>query len=239
MSEALSERENDVNARHRTDTTAPLPPPTGDGADGEAPDSWPLDDPDPTEPTTPDATAPDPADPDPADPDPAAPDPVDLEAVDLDEDPFDDDLAERLARRAPRIRATRLTVALAGGVLLVIGFVGGSLAQKQWGQHPTAPTNPFAVNGRGTGAFPNASGAPGGLAGRGAAPITGTVKLVDGSTVYIVTSDGRVVTVKTGGDTTVSQPGTLANLTTGATVSITGQTGADGTVTATAITKTK
>lgn len=221
------DRETDVNARHSTDATAEMPTVGSQPADGDQPDLWPLDE-----------------------PEPAAPDPdADVLALgsELDQDPFDDDLAQRLERKAPRLKATRVTLALAAGLLLVIGFVGGSLAQKQWGKRPTA-SNPFATgNNRNGGNFPGglgASGFPGAGRGNGtgtggSAPITGTVKLVDGTTVYIVTSDGQVLTVKTGSSTTVSQPGSLSNLTAGSTVSITGQTGSDGTVTASSITKTK
>ncbi len=170
---------------------------------------------------------------------------------DLDQDPFDDDLAAELDARAPRPKITRLTLALAGGLLLVIGFVGGSLAQRHWGSASTASPTANGAN-RAGGNFPGglgASGAPGGFTGRNgggasgaaSAPITGTVKLVDGSTVYIVTSDGQVITVKTSGSTTVqtSQAGKLSDLATGSTVTINGQTGTDGSVTANSITKTR
>ncbi len=167
---------------------------------------------------------------------------VPLGEVDLDDDPFDDDLGTELERRAPRPKATRLTLALAGGLLLVIGFLGGSLAQKQWGN--ATPANPFANLANARGGTPTgvgASGGTGGFTGRGgsATPITGTVKLVDGTTVYIVTSDGTTVIVKTDGSTTVSQATTVGSLTAGSTVTVTGQTGTDGSVTASSIVKTK
>ncbi len=169
---------------------------------------------------------------------------VTVDGVDLDQDPFDDDLGEQLESRAPRPKITKVTVVLAGALLLVAGFVGGSLSQKHWGT-PTS-SNPFAnlANARGTGAFPGGVGASGaaGFTGRGTGagtPITGTVKLVDGTTVYVVTSDGTVVVVKTGTTTTVSAASTLSALTAGSSVTVTGQTGSDGSVTASAITKTK
>jgi hypothetical protein len=214
-------RENNVNARHSTDDgTRELPAVPAPGT---------------------------PADPEPATPTEFAPitDPEPVEVTELDADPFDDDLATELDARAPRPKVTRVTVALAGGLLLVIGFLAGSLAQRQWGTTAT-PSSPFGNNANGAnrvggnlpgGLLPSGRAGNGGAS--GAVPVTGTVKLVDGNTVYIVTSDGRVVTVKTSGTTTVSQPGKLSDLAAGSSVTVTGQTGSDGTVTANSITKTK
>ncbi len=169
--------------------------------------------------------------------------------VDLSEDPFADDLAERLDAVAPRRWANRTTVALAGLVLLVAGFVGGAQVQKHWGtpaagagaRNPfaNASANPFAGgNFGGTG-----RGGTGGTgtAGGGRGGTTGTVKLVDGTTVYLTTADGQTVIIKTTPSTTVNlnQAGSLKDLTPGATVTIQGQTASDGSVNATSITKTK
>jgi hypothetical protein len=181
--------------------------------------------------------------------------PAEAGAVDLDQDPFDDDLTEQLSQRAPRPRATRATLVLAGLLLVVVGFVGGSLAQnslaqnslaqKQWGTRTAAnPLAGLASARAGGGAFPgglSASGTAGGGSGAAAAPITGTVTLVDGTTIYIVTSDGRVVTVKTGDTTTVelTQPGKISDLKAGNTITVTGRTGTDGMVSATTVTRAK
>ena len=56
--------------------------------------------------------------------------------------------------------------------------------------------------------------------------------------MYIETSDGQTITVRTNGETTVLAPGRLADLAVGSTVTVQGQN-ADGTVTATTVTKTK
>jgi hypothetical protein len=180
--------------------------------------------------------------------------------VDLSQDPFADDLSEQLEAVAPRRWTSRTTMVLAALVLLVAGFVGGAQVQKHWGTaanasgRPTAfPSgNPFA-GGAGGGRF-GGGGAGGGAgagtgAGAGAArtgqaggnATTGTVKLIDGDTVYITTSDGQTVIVKTTGSTAVNvaQAGTLKDLAPGASVTIQGQTGSDGSVNATSITKTK
>jgi len=233
-------REKPVNGRHTTDETTELPDLPG-LRDATDPDDRPTTD-DHSADYSAEPTADDAAERE------AALDRLDGGVVNLDEDPFDDDLADQLEQRAPRFKPNRLTLVLAGGLLIVVGFVGGSLSQKQWGGGSSTSTNPFAAAGARTGAsaFPGggASGAPGGFGGQAtsaASSITGTVKLVDGTTVYIVTSDGRVITVKTSGSTSVqvAEKGSLSDLTAGSTVTISGQTGTDGTVTASTITKAK
>jgi hypothetical protein len=171
--------------------------------------------------------------------------------VDLAEDPFADDLADRLDAAAPRRWAGRTTVALAGLVLLVGGFLAGTQVEKRWGKLDAASssttTNPFAAfaQGRtgGTGTGGTGTGGAGTGAGTGGAArgTTGTVKLVDGTTVYLTTSSGQTVIVKTSGSTTVevAQAGSLKDLAPGATVTVQGQTGSDGSVSATRITATK
>jgi hypothetical protein len=172
--------------------------------------------------------------------------------VDLADDPFADDLSQRLDAVAPRRWANRTTVALAGLVLLVGGFVAGAQVQKHWGtpasgsSQTTNPyangANPFAGGaGRGTGTG-TGSGTGSGTTGTGAAAGTsGTVKLVDGTTVYLTTADGQTVIVKTTPSTSVSvnQAGSLRDLAPGASVTVKGQTASDGSVNATSITKTK
>jgi hypothetical protein len=182
--------------------------------------------------------------------------------VDLSQDPFADDLAEQLEAVAPRRWVSRTTVALAGLVLLVAGFVGGAQVEKNWGtpngasNRPAASAsgNPFAAFGGRFGGTAGGGAAGGGAAGSGASgsgaarggqngggETTGTVKLVDGNTVYITTPQNQTVIVKTTGSTTVNvaQPGSLKDLAPGTTVTIQGQTGSDGSVNATSITKTK
>jgi hypothetical protein len=178
--------------------------------------------------------------------------PVDQDVVFVDEpddllaQPLDDDLNERISKAAPRRLANRATYVLAGLALLVVGFVGGAQVQKSYGTAPAATGAPGGANpaafasqfaGRG-GQFPggNTGTGTGQTGARGG--ITGTVKLVDGTTVYVETADGQTLIVKTSGTTTVSAPGALKDLTAGSSVTIVGQN-ADGTVTATSITKTK
>jgi hypothetical protein len=163
--------------------------------------------------------------------------------VDLTSDPFADDLADELEASAPRPAATRTTLALSAAVLIVAGFIGGVLVQKNYGTNNSganAAANALASfaarggfgNGGGGGGFGNGGGG-------GGSTTTGTIKLVDGTTIYITTADGSVVTVKTSSTTTVQATVPLTSLKAGATVSVTGTTGSDGTVTATRVTQTK
>lgn len=172
-----------------------------------------------------------------------------LSTVDgLDEDPFDDDLSAELAKRTPRGSLSRTTLALGGAVLIVGGFLGGVVVQKNWGSTAAASSanpaaNPAANAGAGfagRGANSTASAAPG--AQRGAtAPTTGTVKFVDGNTIYLTTAAGETITVKTNGTTTIrtEQTTAVADIPVGAAVSVQGTADADGNITATQVTATK
>jgi hypothetical protein len=158
------------------------------------------------------------------------------ENLELLEDPFADDLDQRLRSAAPLKLVNRATYVLVALVIGVAGFVAGAQVQKSYGAAPTVSSS--------RGAFPAAlpSGFNGGFGNRGgtgtARGITGTVKLVDGNTVYIVEEDGTTVTVKTSGTTTVTVPGALGDLKAGQTVTVQGQND-NNTVTATSVTRTK
>src|SRR3954447_16645505 len=128
----------------------------------------------------------------------------------------DDELAQELAKAAPKKWWNKATIVLAAVVLLVGGFVGGLQAQKQWGTSSTAGATGNRFPGAGTGSgrygggagaygFPGGGNFPGGGTGTGAgqgapaagattaaAGTTGTVKLVDGDTIYVQTADGNV-----------------------------------------------
>jgi hypothetical protein len=155
-------------------------------------------------------------------------------------DPAADDFAEELAARAPR-RLTRTTAALGGLVLVVAGFLGGVLVEKNYGTTDSATgRNNFPA------AFPSAfaNGQGGGAGGRGGAggggnATTGTIKLVDGTTIYITTANGDTVTVKTSGNTAVTTPAAVSDLKAGATVTVQGTADADGIITATRVTASK
>ncbi len=161
--------------------------------------------------------------------------PIEPAGLDDLDDPFADDLSEQLAAKAPRRYSNRATVYLVGLVLLVGGFLGGTQVQKHFGTASSGGNTPavFPSN------FRNAFGGAAGGTGGGGGGTTGTVKLVDGTTVYVTTADGNIVIVHTNSDTTVTTAGTVKDLTAGSTVTVTGQTAADGSVTASRIVKTK
>jgi hypothetical protein len=178
------------------------------------------------------------------------------DGVDLSADPFHDNLADELAARQPVRLTSRTTLALGGVLLIIGGFVGGVLVQKNFGTASTSAVAAGAAAGaNGRGGFGGAGGAGGtggagqpatGQAGAGAGTgsgnaTTGTVKLVDGTTVYVTTANGQVITVKTSSSTTVrvAQSGALKDLTAGATVTVQGTANADGVITATQVTSQK
>lgn len=145
---------------------------------------------------------------------------------------------------ARRSRSTsRLTIGLLVSVGIAAGFLVGVKLQKDQGAAPASAASPFAAfagsgaNGAGRGVGTGGiTGAGGGTGGFGGATI-GTVKLVDGSNVYITDAQGTVVKVSTTGSTiSKSAPGTVADFQTGETLIVRGTTATDGTVTATSIT---
>jgi Cu/Ag efflux protein CusF len=182
--------------------------------------------------------------------------------VDLDSDPFADDLSKELAAAAPKRWANRATVVIGALALVVGGFLGGAQVQKHFGTSTSAPAagrggafgggnlgaargggfGGTGTGGTGTGAATGTgagigTGARGGAAGT---PTSGTIKLVDGDTIYVQLANGDIVTVKTTGSTKVSiaSSGKLSSLKTGEKVSVAGAADSSGTVTATTVTAT-
>lgn len=167
----------------------------------------------------------------------------------LEVSPFESDLEAELAARPARTVRPGLTVYLGAGVLLVAGFVGGIQADKHWGSGSSSATAlPAGIasalrNGGGgaggAGRRSGAAGTPGGgqQQGFGGGATFGTVKLVDGTTVYVDTGAGGIVAVKTDGSTkiNISRAGTVKDLPPGSTVVVQGTPGSDGSVTASTI----
>lgn len=178
---------------------------------------------------------------------------------------FDDD--SPLPPRKPRV-FTPVTWALAAGLLAVGGFalgakVGRSSAPKAatgaaaaaaafGGQRAGAGANTTVAgraatgtgttvaggNGR-TGSGAAAGTGAGGFGGAGGGTF-GTVKLIDGTAVYIQDASGNVIKVTTSADSaiTVTKRGTAADLKAGDTVVVQGATDDAGNIAATAITST-
>ncbi|GLY84838.1 DUF5666 domain-containing protein [Actinoallomurus iriomotensis] len=182
----------------------------------------------------------------------APPEDLDVPPEDLlNTPPFEGDLAEELkADERPRRRPPSATVLLVAGVLLVGGFVGGVQADRHWGAKNSS--DPAAVLGQlrrgagqgGTqgqpgGGFGGFGGQPGGQNGgtpTAGSGTSGTVKLVDGDTIYVQTPNG-IVRVKTTGSTkiTVAKKATAKALKAGSKITVQGSAGQDGTVTATSV----
>lgn len=118
-------------------------------------------------------------------------------------------------------------------VLICGGFLAGIKVQQAYGS--SSPSSAPSAN------LPNRAGFQQQAQLQQAAqqqrqPLTGKIKLVDGTTVYVETSDGRIVTVKTAEATIVALQAQLKDLTVGASVTVSG-TGTD-TVVASSIIKT-
>jgi hypothetical protein len=162
--------------------------------------------------------------------------------------PRADNLAEELAARPQRARLPKITLALAAGFLIAVGFIGGVLAQKHYGGASTAGGRASALastfagargTGAGRGGFGGGTAGGGtGAGGFGGSSITGSITVVSGDTLYITSTTGTVYTVKTSGSTSVelSSSGSLSQLKPGQTVTISGTAGSGGTVNATTIT---
>lgn len=111
----------------------------------------------------------------------------------------------------------KITVILGVGLLAAATFLAGIEAQKQWGgSGSSGGTGRFgafaAANGaartgaNGANGAQGAQGAAGGFFGRrGGGFTTGTVKLVQGSTIFVTTSDGNTVKVTVPSSATISK----------------------------------
>jgi hypothetical protein len=144
---------------------------------------------------------------------------------------------------------SNFTFVLLAVFALLGSFTVGAWYERNHGPAPSTSTASTSGNGAASsGTIP--SGASGGsIPGQGAAGLgaggqfaggggtIGTVKLVDGTNVYITDASGNLVKVTTqpGLVVTVNKDGTVADLTAGETVVITGAAGSDGSIAATAI----
>jgi hypothetical protein len=138
----------------------------------------------------------------------------------------------------PRQNGWRLTPgrALVALILVALGFLGGVLQAKHSGTTTSSSGGAAALAGARTGGTAGFGG-QGATAG-GATSTVGTVKIVDGSTIYLTTGNGSVVKVSTTGATRmqVTATGTAGGLKVGSSVIIEGTTDASGDVHATSVT---
>ena len=172
-----------------------------------------------------------------------------------------DGLTAVLARR-PRAKLPSLAVVLVVVVVASAGFIGGILVGKHYGSSgglasrlgafAAAEASPSAGTGSGSrtglgGAGGGFGGARGGLSGTGGTggfaegnATVGTIKLIDGSTLYVTTSAGDIVQVVTSSGTkvTVSSTVPVKDLQPGETVIVEGSKNSSGGVSATSISQT-
>lgn len=166
-----------------------------------------------------------------------------------------DDLGAALAARPGRARLPRLTMMLAAAVLIGGGFLGGVQVGKQSASASTTGL-PAGLAGGSLPSFARSgltpgggSGAPaggssgagaGGFGGLGAGSGTfGTVKLVDGSTIYVQSISGGIIRVTTSPSTKIqiSATGQVKDLRPGQTVTVQGTRHGSGVVAATSVTQ--
>lgn len=148
-----------------------------------------------------------------------------------------DDLTTGLAKARKQPWLTRSTGVMFALVLICGGFLAGIKVQQTFGS--STPSGGGGTNVPNRGGIQPGQGQqqqPAAQQQQQQQPLTGKIKLVDGTTVYIETADGRLVTVKTTQATVVATQAQLKDLAAGATVTIVG-TGTE-TVTASSIIKT-
>jgi hypothetical protein len=172
---------------------------------------------------------------------------LDLLSSPLD-DRGDDELTAVLTRR-PRAKLPSLTLILVAIVVASAGFLGGAMVGKHYGSSSSgnlaaafsrfAGARASATASAGAGSGSGLGGRTGGLFGGGNATV-GTIKLVDGSTVYVQTTAGDIVSVATSAGTkvTVSNTVPVKDLRPGETVIVEGSKNSSGAIAATSISQT-
>ncbi|MEU9192233.1 DUF5666 domain-containing protein [Streptomyces hundungensis] len=149
----------------------------------------------------------------------------------------------------PRPPLPWLTLLLSGGLIAGLAFAGGALVEKGQNESSTAgqrtPTATASRGGAGAsgqrqgfGAGSDGRGRTGGTGAAAAGGLTiGTVKLVDGSTLYVTDAQGNVVKVTTAGNTQVTEArsGKVSDLQPGQTVTVRGSQNSSGDVAATTV----
>jgi hypothetical protein len=162
----------------------------------------------------------------------------------------DDELNAVLTRRS-RAKLPSLTLALAALVVASAGFLGGIVVGKHYGSSGSgSPASAFSRLAAGASAPAGGagSGSGAGLGGRGGGgggflagnATIGTIKLIDGGTVYVQTTGGDIVQVSTSAGTkvTASSIVPVKDLQPGETVIVQGSKNSRGGVTATSISQT-
>jgi hypothetical protein len=177
-----------------------------------------------------------------ADPvDPADPVGSHVPLVDIDDITPDENLVADVRRTRITTPLTRVLLAL---VVIAVAFLGGALLDRWQRPASSATSNLASIAGRfggGNGGATGASGASGASGAAGGGATIGTVKLVDGTNVYVQDLQGNTIKVTTKPTTTVSvsKTGKASDLAPGSTVIVQGKQNADGTsMAATSISQT-
>lgn len=161
----------------------------------------------------------------------------------LDDLPFDEANEEwATAGPARGIRLRLPMLALLAVILVAAGFWGGAIVEKDQGSSAAAGAAAGLAGRFAAGAARGAGGATG-ATGFGAATTqgtTGTISVVDGNTLYVLTTSGSLVKVTLAPSTTVTRnaKATQGQLQPGDSVDVQGATGKSGTVTATSVAAT-
>jgi endonuclease YncB( thermonuclease family) len=145
-----------------------------------------------------------------------------------------------------RRRIGGLTSVLAVVVVAGLGFLAGVKVQQHQGGSGSGTTPNVAAfaaarqGQQGTGRTGEGLTGPGrfGSGGGAGGTTVGQVKLVDGDTIYVTTTSGDIVKVRTGEGSTITRAdaATVEDVRPGDTVAVQGEAGADGTVEATRVT---
>jgi len=174
--------------------------------------------------------------------------PIEDEQDQWAEQPEDLELPARPRRRLLGVGGNPIPLALLGVLLIAGGFIAGVQVQK--GQTSTASTGGApaglasrfaALRGGTSSAGKTPAGVPaGGFPGAGTGagrPTSGTVAYLDGNTLYVTSSEGNTVKVKTSPSTSVTKTVKMKvkGIYPGETVTVTGATGSNGTVSAESI----
>jgi hypothetical protein len=165
------------------------------------------------------------------------------ETNDAQEESWLEDLAE-LPPRPRRRLLTPAPLALLAVLLGALGFIGGVLVEKGQGTPSSSAGSALASRlrglpgtaGAGAGIASAAGGSPG-ASGGGSRPTSGTVSYVSGNTLYVTDAESHTVKVTASAATSVTKTVKTAvgSIHPGETVTVTGSSSADGTLSAESI----
>ena len=181
--------------------------------------------------------------------------PPEQASVEQQEEWLDEPPESELPPRPRRRLLTPVPLALMGVLLTACGFIGGVLVEKGESSSSSSSSGAAGLASRFAALRAGATGAAGARSGSGASsggsffggsssagggftrPTAGTVAYLDGSTLYVTNAEGNTVKVKTSAGTTVNKTvkSSVKGIHPGETVTVVGETGSGGAVTAESI----